>query len=170
MPIAPSAVTPALPETDASTDRRLFYVRPGPLGPAIAYAEWPLSNPDAAVYKVAAFNGSAWIARDHGSAGPRFGYTDTANYIAGISFPDPCHRDIVLVAYRDAAAAEDVLEEHATSAAGTRVKELARRKDGRIARPIVPVGGSPLCLYLSLTSYGATWFTFTGAIRSAVRS
>lgn len=168
LPLAPADVVPVLPQTDAAVDRRLFYVRPGPISPAIAYAEWPVSDATQARYKVAVFNGSAWTTRDHGPSGPSFGYSES--YIAGVSFPDPCQRDVVMVAYRDVPAGQDVLEEQSVSSGGTiRVVELERRNDGRIIRPIVPTNGSPLCVYSSITSYGATWFTFTGNIRSAIR-
>ncbi|MGI6878844.1 hypothetical protein [Microbacterium sp. gxy059] len=45
-------VPPILPAVASGNGRRLFYVRPGPDTFAVAVAEWPRSNPDAAVYRV----------------------------------------------------------------------------------------------------------------------
>lgn len=52
MPVYSTQMTPFVAATPATHDRRFFYTRPGPDVPAVAYADWPLSNPDASVYTV----------------------------------------------------------------------------------------------------------------------
>lgn len=47
-----TSVAPIVPAQSSGNSRRLFYVRPGPDDPAIAYADWADATPDAATYKV----------------------------------------------------------------------------------------------------------------------
>lgn len=172
MPVNPDIRTPMLPTSDPSIDRRMHYVRPGPIAPAILFAEWPLSDPDEAVYKVAVLDEGAgtWSVRDHGPSGSRVGYTSASNYIAGGSFPAPCHSDVLLIGRHDDATDTSFLEEHRTISGSTEVRELARVERARITRPMVPIGdGSPLVTFSEVTYYGKTDFDFNATIKSAFR-
>lgn len=51
LPLVDTAVTLAVPNTQAGWSRRLFYVKPGPNGRAIAYAEGPANDPNNWRYK-----------------------------------------------------------------------------------------------------------------------
>jgi hypothetical protein len=53
LPLLDTTLTPTVPTATTGTDRRLFYARPGPIAPAIGYAEWPTATPDTATYKIA---------------------------------------------------------------------------------------------------------------------
>lgn len=158
---------PALPQTLNDTDRRLHYVRSGPCSPAIAYAEWPLNDPNDATYKIASFESGAWIVRDVVKAGKRFGYNAQANYISGISFPTPCLKDEVLITRYDNDTDEGVLERAFLVSGSYQKKESLRVKNNHLLRPISPVNGGNLCMYTQLYEYGKTSaFSFVSDIKS----
>lgn len=165
LPVIVSGSTPVLPNTIPGQFRRLFYVRPGPIGPAIAYAEWDAGDHDNAIYKVAVKSADGWSIREHGKSGRRFGHNTSSNYIAGISFPNPCHEDIVLIARQDHDGVDHV-EEYAE---GT-TTILKSERGSRFVRPIVPEGGYPLVTYGVIDSYATSGFFFTGHINSVRRS
>lgn len=52
LPIDDASITPMLEEPSEGMSRRLFYTRPGPDAPAVAYAEWTIGDEDNAVYRV----------------------------------------------------------------------------------------------------------------------
>lgn len=102
LPLTWEECTPVVTEpANPDTKRRLFYVRSGPMTPAIAYAEWDINDPDNAVYHVARATDSTattWEDSSYGIAGPRVGYVSSSNYIAGMAFPEPAYQDSVIVA------------------------------------------------------------------------
>ena len=166
LPIAVSTLTHALPQTDENTDRRLFYVRSG-LNPAIAIAEWNIADTDNALYKVASLESGTWVIRNVVNAGKRFGYTSEANYLSGISFPNPCYQDELYVARYDNANSQGVLE-RATLVDGEYVlEESVRVNKNHILRPINPENGGDICMYTQLYEYGKTsTFSFVSDIKS----
>src|SRR5690606_19634335 len=119
--------------------------------PAIAYAEWDNATPDAAVYKVIAWDGAEWVITEYGIAGPRVGYTPGANYIAGMSFPSPCVDDRVAVARNLDGLA--TVELFTTKAGVTTSRLLARSRTSILARPMFPAGRDDRVIAFDVTSY-----------------
>lgn len=166
LPVITTSVPPVLPQTDAGKDRRLHYVRPAPASPAIAYAEWDLTDTDNATYKVVSLENGEWVIRDVAQAGKRFGYTPEANYISGISFPDPCFKDEVLISRYDNESDEGVLERAFLVNGAYVKKESARASGEHFLRPISPKEGGNICLYTHLYEYGKTsTFSFVSDIK-----
>lgn len=105
LPLQEEEIAPLVGEPEAGYTRRLFYVRPGPSNRAVAYADWLISDPDNAVYKVRQqADDGTWSTREYGVAGPRVGYNASANYISGMSFPDPCPGEQLALARRASGA------------------------------------------------------------------
>lgn len=159
LPLAIKTSTPVVPATPPTMSRRLFYSRPGPVSPAVLYAEWSKENPDGAIYKSAVLESGAWVIREHGPTGSRFGYVASANYLPGGSFPDPCGSDLMYLARYDAEQRTSVIEEVRAGTPRTVVET-----PGRLARPILPKNGSSLLSQARFTSYSDTSFRFTGEV------
>lgn len=101
LPIYDNTLLPLIPEPAAGMSRRLFYTRPGPAAPAVAFADWSEADPDGAVYRVLGSDGAGgWTLTELGEAGPRIGFSAVANYLPGLAFPDPAVDDTVAVARR----------------------------------------------------------------------
>ena len=91
---------------------------------------------------------------------------ESANYLAGGSFPDPCFDDVLYLAAHDDATGISTLSVHRTVGGTTSVSTLSETSKGRIIRPISPKGGSPYLAYGLITDYGfAGHFTFRGSIK-----
>ncbi|WP_372595659.1 hypothetical protein, partial [Actinotalea sp.] len=131
----------------------------GPALAAVAYAEWDESTPDAATYYVTARSGTGWTTTEYGTAGPRLGYTDTANYIAGMAFPNPCIDDRVAVARQvDGLSSVDMY-------VGDTSTQLAASATTRLARPAFPINGDPTRVIASDVSYyGASYTDYASDI------
>ena len=159
-------VAPMLPEMESGRSRRLFYVRPGPDRPAVAYAEWDVSAPDAATYYVTEFSTTDDLTtHELGIAGPRVGYTPEANYIAGLAFEDPSHHRVVLRASSDGRG--DRVDRIRLTDKGSQATVLASQPtvDGRLIRPCAPVNGGPIAALVSnMTHYGEDYRDFRGKI------
>lgn len=165
---ATTSMSIALPQLDATKRRRLHYVR-GELNPAIAYAEWEITDPDNAMYKVVSLEDDTWVSRDVVTAGKRFGYTASANYIGGISFPHGCKKDELMIARFDNATSEGVLERAILINNEYVRKEVLRIQGNHLLRPLSPVNGGDICMYTQLYKYGATsLFSFESDIKSIV--
>lgn len=169
MPINTTTATPVLPDTAWSVDRRLFYVRSAPMSPAIAYAEWTKADGADGVYKIASLEDGQWVIRDVAPAGSSFGYIGSASYLSGISFPEPCYSDEVLISRYDDAKQQGVLARALLVDDTYRVKETLRSSE-RLLRPISPIDGGNLCMYIQLHKYGSPTnnFYFESTIKSAV--
>jgi hypothetical protein len=161
LPVVDTDVSPLLGEPLEGWSRRLFYVRPGPASPAVCYADWDETTPEAAIYRVTAFTGLGdQVTTTYGVAGVRLGYTAAANYIAGMSFPDPCEDDRVAVARVDVdgLSTVDVME---IGADGTTMltTQITSDATNRLARPTWPRGSADL-IVTEVTHYGATYSDF----------
>lgn len=156
LPVLASEVTPIVPEpANSSISRRMFYTRPGPAAPAIAYAEWDISDPDNAVYTLAEASdetASDWTTSTYGTAGTRVGYTDTANYIAGMSFPEPAYdRGFILAREKDG---RSTVELYAKTDTVTTSKVIASSMSNMFVRPIIPINaGEITAVYSSVSEY-----------------
>lgn len=156
LPLLTSTVTPVLPEPDPGIARRMFYVRPGPAKPAIAYAEWDRSAPEQAVYKVIESvneTNNTWATHEFGIAGTRVGHTDLANYVGGMAFPDPCDRDIVLLTRN--IGGQGVVEWH-TKTLSVRTEERVYETTNWVGRPIITkYGGPAVSMFSDVTMYNS---------------
>lgn len=157
LPMVSTDITPLLPDLPPEQSRRLFYVRPGPALPAVAYAEWDETTPDEAVYKVTQLTASGeWTTRDYGTSGPRLGFSVGGNYIAGMAFPDPCPDDRVVVARK--VGGMSTVEAYRTDDTGTFPLTLVEDGTFRLARPIVAKDGGPDRVVVSrVRHYGADY-------------
>ena len=161
------AVTQLIPDSGStSVSRRLFYTRPGPASPAVAWAEWSTATPDAATYKITEWDGSAWVTTDLGAAGPRFGYVATSNYLAGMWFTDPCPgRDVYLCRTHTRTLERAFIDREGDFA----FEVLATGPEGsKLIRPHSPVGLSSASSVrvTELSQYSAGAFTFQGDVVS----
>lgn len=179
LPIAVESVAPLLAPLPAGWSRRLFYPRPGPASRAVAYAEWDNSNPDAATYYTYTEGESGWTVRSYGVAGPRVGYNATANYISGMSFPNPAVDDTVYVARYS--AGRGLIEMFNSS--GRRILESSTA--AHLIRPMSAIGDPEYVVAWSVHSYpsyldyqaeglvgagtapATSWVLRSGALRSA---
>ncbi|WP_456786854.1 hypothetical protein [Cellulomonas sp. P5_C5] len=164
------ALAPLLPDTGPATERRLFYVRPGPDLPAVAYAEWPAGAADSATYYVIEKVGGSWRPRvSLGPAGPRVGYTAAANYLAGLAFENPS-QDGVVIRATSLAGVDRVDRLWPVGGGGYSADAVLTQAttEGRLVRPYAPLNGGPVRVgAVNMTSYGATGFTeFAGIMRS----
>lgn len=166
LPIALSSMTPVLPAVSEGDSRRLFYVRPGPMPPAIAHAAWETASPNDATYLTTEWDGSDWVDTARGPVGPRFGYNETSNYIPGMAFPDPCLDDVVLIT-RQVDGVDEFVVQTRDSEGGVVERKLAEGEGYRIVRPQAIRGGGPYAMYGRIDSYSASAFTFTGNVESS---
>lgn len=173
LPIRTADRAPVLAEPDADHSRRLFYVRPGPMEAAIAYADWAVAAPDSATIKTISLNRTAGTwgdVQEYGTAGKRVGYVAASNYLPGVAFPDPAYDDTLVVARE--AAGVSTIEEFRTVRGQLTNATLATSTEARLIRPFVPQGGSPFgALYCHVTSYSpSTYRDYQSSIRSAARA
>lgn len=151
LPLVDTDVAPLLGPVGTGRSRRLFYTRPGPIAPAVAYAEWDEATPDAAEYRIVRSTGGSWVSTSYGLAGPRLGYTSAANYISGMAFPSPCPDDRVAIArYVDGVSTVEVV-----TADGALT--IADTTATRLARPFFPVGRTDRVICSNVSHYGATY-------------
>ena len=162
LPLVDSTVVPLLDPVATGRSRRLFYARPGPASPAVAYAEWDESAPDDATYYVAQRVGSSWVTTSYGSAGPRLGFSAASNYIAGMSFPSPCPDDRVAVS-REAGGLSSV-ELIVTTAGDLSAVVLASSDGTRLARPVFPSGRIDRVLASDVSYYGESFTQYAADI------
>jgi hypothetical protein len=147
LPLDDAAITPLLPQTPAGQDRRLFYARPGPASPAVAYAEWNQTDRPAATYKITQWDGTAWATTDYGTSGPRIGHIPAANYVAGMAFPNPCPDDRVAVArYLEGESSVELWIDG--------VVEVLATSPTRLVRPMFPAGRLDRVLCSDVSHYG----------------
>lgn len=140
LPVLDSASTPLVAEPADGISRRLFYVRPGPDLFAVAYAEWDETAPDAATYKVVTVNADgSKTTTDYGVAGPRVGYTEAANYIAGMAFETPSTRGRVITAHSSSGSESVVVHDPGSDDV---VVYSGPTSAGRLIRPNTPVNGA----------------------------
>lgn len=151
LPISVSTVVPLLPHK-ASYRRRLFYVRSAPMPPAIAFAEWLTSDSTNGVYKVIALENGAWVERIYANVGKAFNST----YYSGMSFPEPCYKDEVIICRYDNAANQGILERVINDNETMITIESARVDAKHLIRPISPRNGGNLCTYVHLHAYATT--------------
>lgn len=162
LPVEIATVTPLLAQK-ANYRRRLFYVRPLPMSPAIAFAEWLTANAaNTGIYKVIALENGAWVERNYANVGKAFNTT----YFSGMSFPDPCVKDEVIVCRYDNATNQGVLERVINVDETMITIETERVDKDFLIRPISPIGGGSLCAVAQLYSYGATGtFSFESDVK-----
>jgi len=156
LPLVDTTVGALLPDVGTGRSRRLFYARPGPATPAVAYAEWDEATPDEATYKVTTLTGTT---TEYGIAGPRVGYSSAANYVAGMAFPNPCADDRVAVA-RVSEGTSTV--ELWVAGAGTVLAESSTR----LVRPQFPAGRDDRVICSAVSYYGTTYTDYVSDIRA----
>lgn len=162
LPMTDASMVPLLPELPTSRSRRLFYGRPGPMPHAVAYAEWDNATPDDAIYYVTQLDGMEWVTTSYGIAGPRFGYNSGANYIAGMSFPDPCPRDVVAVANVTGNVSRVSVYTEGTE------KVLAQYTGShRLIRPMFPTGYDDRLVFSQVMTYGTIYTDYQSFTRTA---
>lgn len=152
LPVLLNEVTPVLPEPVSSTTaRRMFYCRPGPMTPAIAYAEWDTSDPDAAEYNIIEATddtATSWVNHALGViAGPRIGHASASNYIGGMSFPDPCYDNSFALCRKE--GDRSFTELYKVTPDLITAKVVATSDVDAMARPIIPVMGGPVSVMFS---------------------
>ena len=153
------AVDPLITPT-AGTATRLFYTRPGPDSPAIAWADFVDGATDTATYRLTQRSGSAWGTTNLGQSGP----STTSSYFPGLSFADPSMRGEVWIARNGAVSA---LERSYLDRDGTRQYEtLYETDEATVYRPHVPIPASPVgALFSEVASY-PSYRQFTSDLRS----
>lgn len=104
LPIIDTNLTPLLPEPASGVSRRLFYTRPGPDAPAVAYAEGQAASPDNWTYIVQEIN-PARPADPYGGLTPNTGYASAA-YRAAMSQPNGFEYTSILTTPSSAANTE----------------------------------------------------------------
>jgi hypothetical protein len=168
LPVLDTA-TPLLPEPPEGWSRWMFYVRPGPSAPAVAYADWEIATPHLATYKVTTLTGTSRITREYGPAGPKFGYTDNSNYLASMGFPNPCPEDVVAVAAQ--VDGRDSVRIVRTDEAGSQfTTEVLASTTQRLVRPVFPVGSTDRLHVSRINFYGDTYFTYSADMVAMVNA
>ena len=137
----------------ANYQRRLFYVRPLPMSPAISYLEWPKADTvNGAIYKVISLENGSWVTRDYGNAGAAFNST----YYAGAAFPDPCNKDELVVCRYDNTASQGVIERVIQLDGVAKTIETKRVNKNFLLRPMPIKNGGGICPCVQLYSYAKT--------------
>lgn len=104
-----------------------------------------------------------WGTNNFGVAGARVGYTESANYIAGMAFDNPSNSGTVLTAH--SASGVEVLRQWIKSGGSYQAREIAAgdTDDARIIRPISPVNGMGGKVgYTSMREYDNTYTNYEG--------
>lgn len=166
LPVLDTATTPLIPEPDAGFSRWMFAVRPGPFAPGIAYADWDMATPDLAVYRIVTLSGGARTIEDYGPAGPRFGYTDGSNYLASLSFPDPCPQDVVAIAAQiDGVDSVRVVR---TDQGDQFTSTVLTSTTNRLIRPVWPRGTTTRLHVSRIDHYGAVYTDYAATLIALV--
>ena len=138
-------------------------------------AEWPdaaINYTDAAgvnldIVGAAVVDGLKGITvTDLGIAGHRVGYTDSSNYIAGMSFTNPSNDRIVYTAHTDLTT--EILKKHSMEYGTEETLVSEPTTSGRLIRPYSPINTGPNDLiYTQMKEYSASTYTdYLGNIKT----
>lgn len=108
-----------------------------------------------------------WVTSEFGIAGERVGYSAEANYLAGMTRPNPSYDRAVIVARTDGTS--DTVTVYRPAANGWQAETISTQPTtaGRLVRPYAPINGGPFrAVVTDMQSYGEDNFTtYAGNVR-----
>ena len=121
----------------------------------IVFASWPESDIDAGTYHHLRREGDAWIPSEIVASGRRFGGHEPANYLGGVSFPNPADGSVWLS--REEADTWSI-ERWTRRGDDWTLADTAASSRIPLARPYCPIGASsgPAVIWNQVEYYAAS--------------